>query len=161
MATKNATKRNATKAPVKVALGPAKPGVKVKDLPSFLTKLGVSQADAAHIAKMRRDAELAHERIGRKLPGEKLPAVKPAAKPAIVTAKAPRQIKRDRARAAAAIKPAVRTAAATGDYSAAEIRGMWPRHRAERIIAIMQTDGISYARAVKRSRRRMINEGTW
>lgn len=40
----------------------------------------------------------------------------------------------------------------------AQIKEWWPADRAKRILAIMRDDGISYSRAVKRSRRRMISE---
>ena len=47
------------------------------------------------------------------------------------------------------------------DPSAYRIRKTWSPERAKRIIRIMRQDGISYARAVKRSRRRMIAENVW
>jgi hypothetical protein len=53
------------------------------------------------------------------------------------------------------------TATVTAEPTKAQIRAWFDEGRAANIIAIMKRDGIEYARAVKRSRRRMINEGVW
>lgn len=46
--------------------------------------------------------------------------------------------------------------------SVSEIAAMgWEMPRARHIQSIMVSDGISYSRAVKRSRRRLINEGKY
>ena len=43
----------------------------------------------------------------------------------------------------------------------AQVRAVWQPLRADHILSIMKSDGISYDRAVKRSRRRLRNEGKW
>lgn len=41
------------------------------------------------------------------------------------------------------------------------VRDAWEPWRANHILSIMRSDGIEYARAVKRSRRRLIEAGKW
>ena len=58
---------------------------------------------------------------------------------------------------ASTAKPATKFA----DVSPAQVREWWMPLRAARILSIMREDGISYDRAVKRSRRRLRSEGAW
>jgi hypothetical protein len=62
---------------------------------------------------------------------------------------------------AAALSVAQAQVSQTADPSPGQIRSWWENDRAKRILSIMRTDDISYSRAVKRSRRRMIRDGEW
>jgi hypothetical protein len=62
-----------------------------------------------------------------------------------------------KAMAIPAIKPQGRVPVATTKM----VRARWEEWRADHILSIMQTDGIDYVRAVKRSRRRLHNAGEW
>lgn len=84
---------------------------------------------------------------------------KAATKPRAVYGTTPRMPKRIPAKPAKAATAA--PASVTDDPTPAQIREWFDAGRAENILSIMASDGISYARAVKRSRRRMIRDGVW